>query len=814
MVVISPSDPVSIGNVVNLTCSCRGNLPLVRFGWIMITDGRPELISVNTAVYSFKVTNSDRQSEVVGAQVIVKILGIIMLVGALVIFEWWFRSRRSTKPVKVMSVITVQCVKMVTANMLLSFFFVSGALAACPEGTHPFISVPQKMEALSGSCLQIPCYITNDFIHKDGTGNVGKWIKSVPNRGIPKNVIFDSSKTVNIYPMNITGNLSERNCITLFSSLIINYTNTYYFRIENSAYKATAACDPLQIIVRDSPPRPRIEISGDLKEKESVTITCSASTPCPHSPPKLTWNLTQDPHNITEENTDQTFTTKIQKTITLSDKHDGVTITCSATYPVDGGNHKTAEERKTLNVSYAPKDTSVSISPSGLVSAGSLVNLKCSSRANPPVSSFTWFKISNDGLIKVSEGDFYSFNVICGGVYFCVATNDLGNETSSEIHLTVEDAPKDTSVSISPSGLVSAGSLVNLTCSSRANPPVSRFIWFKTSNDGPIKVSDKDLYSFNVTDGGFYYCVATNDLGNETSSEIMLIAEGTNPEFGVDVHITVKILGIVALYSTIIIFEWWFRSRCCNKPVKTNGANTFFGVWIKRDSDFVSNPNNVIFNSSKTDNTYPMNITGNLSERNCTTLFSNLKTSYTGTYYFRIENWPYRATAVCDPLQITVKDSPLSPRIEISGDLKEKESVTITCSASTPCPHSPPKLTWNLTQDPHNTIEENTDRTFTTKIQETITLSDKHDGVTITCSATYPVDGGNNKTAEERKTLNVSYAPKDTSVSISPSGLVSAGSWVNLTCSSRANPPVSSFTWFKTSNDGPIKVSEGDFLQL
>ncbi|XP_049912980.1 uncharacterized protein LOC126397931 [Epinephelus moara] len=128
MVDISPSDPVSVGSMVNLTCSCRGNPPLVHFGWIMITDGRPELISVNTAVYSFKVTNSDRgrlyfcgcgnsyvtkfslghqlmfegdrQSEVVGAQVIVKILGIIMLVGALVIFVWWFRSRRSTKPVK------------------------------------------------------------------------------------------------------------------------------------------------------------------------------------------------------------------------------------------------------------------------------------------------------------------------------------------------------------------------------------------------------------------------------------------------------------------------------------------------------------------------------------------------------------------------------------------------------------------------------------------------------------------------------------------------------------------------------------------
>ncbi|XP_033472827.2 B-cell receptor CD22-like [Epinephelus lanceolatus] len=499
-----------------------------------------------------------------------------------------------------MSVITVQSVKMVTANMLLRVFFVSGALADCPADPALFITAPKNMEALNGSCLQIPC----NYSAESGTGfditktTFGVWIKNnLDFANNPNNVIFNGSKANNINPIHITGNLSLRNCTTLYSSLITNYTDTYFFRIESTSFRATASCDPLQITVKDSPQKPSIEVPRDLKEKESVTITCSASTPCPHSPPKLTWNLTQDPHNTIEENTDQTLTTKIQETITLSDKHDGVTITCSATYPVDGGNFKTAEERKTLNVSYAPKDTSVSISPSDLVSAGSWVNLTCSSRANPPVSSFTWFK---------------------------------------------------------------------------------------TSKDGPIKVFDRDYYSFNVTDGGIYYCVATNDLGNGISPEIHLYIE----------------------------------------------------------------------------------------------------------------------------------DSPQKPSIEVPRDLKEKESVTITCSASTPCPHSPPKLTWNLTQDPHNTIEENTDQTLTTKIQETITLSDKHDGVTITCSATYPVDGGNFKTAEERKTLNVSYAPKDTSVSISPSDLVSAGSWVNLTCSSRANPPVSSFTWFKTSKDGPIKVFDRDYYSF
>ncbi|XP_030282918.1 sialic acid-binding Ig-like lectin 12 [Sparus aurata] len=485
------------------------------------------------------------------------------------------------------------CVNMVTANMLLCVLFISGALADCTKSSKLLITAPKKMEALSGSCLQIPCNFRaeqeQDF---DSSREIfGVWIKSdsrfEQNR---RNVIFNSSQSANTYPMSITGNLREKNCNTLFSSLITSYTNTYYFRIETDSFKATASCDPLQITVVDSPRRPTIEISGDLKEKESVTITCSAFTPCPHSPPKLTWNLQQDSHNKIEENTDGTFTTKIQETIPLSDQHDGYNISCSATYPVNVGKHvKTPEETKTLSVSYAPKNTSVSIS-------------------------------------------------------------------------------------------ASAGSWVNLTCSSRAKPPVS-FTWFRNSKDGPVNVAEGHFYSINVTNGGDYYCVATNDLGSQTSSEI---------------H-------------------------------QTN------------------------------------------------------------------------------------KDSPRRPTIEISGDLKEKESVTITCSAFTPCPHSPPKLTWNLQQDSHNKIEENTDGTFTTKIQETITLSDQHDGYNISCSATYPVNEGEHvKTAEETKTLSVSYAPKNTSVSIS----ASAGSWVNLTCSSRAKPPVSSFTWFRNSKDGLMNVSEGHFYSF
>jgi len=86
-----------------------------------------------------------------------------------------------------------------------------------------------------------------------------------------------------------------------------------------------------------------------------------------------------------------------------------------------------------------------------------------------------------------------------------------------------------------------------------------------------------------------------------------------------------------------------------------NSTGTIYGVWMKHNLSFHNDPNFVVFNSSKSANIYQMKITGNMSQKNCTTLFSDLKTTHTDKYFFRIENGPFRATACNDPLNITVK---------------------------------------------------------------------------------------------------------------------------------------------------------------
>lgn len=134
----------------------------------------------------------------------------------------------------------------------------AGVWADCTKPVVLFITTPKTMEALSGSCLQIPCNFSAKLIQQQQQQQFDSrretfavWIKSDPRFGeYPSNVIFNSSKTVQMYPMGLTGNLNEKNCTTLFSNLLRSYTDTYFFRIENKPFMATAACDGLQITVQ------------------------------------------------------------------------------------------------------------------------------------------------------------------------------------------------------------------------------------------------------------------------------------------------------------------------------------------------------------------------------------------------------------------------------------------------------------------------------------------------------------------------------------------------------------------------------------
>uniref|UniRef100_A0A672UEU5 Sialic acid binding Ig like lectin 1 n=1 Tax=Strigops habroptila TaxID=2489341 RepID=A0A672UEU5_STRHB len=80
------------------------------------------------------------------------------------------------------------------------------------------------------------------------------------------------------------------------------------------------------------------------------------------------------------------------------------------------------------------------------------------------------------------------------------------------------DAPKDTQVSVNPSGQnIRVGDTVSFTCEvSSSHPPVSVYRWYK---DGVAMGTEQILTLRDIRreDYGQYHCEVTNDRGSDTS---------------------------------------------------------------------------------------------------------------------------------------------------------------------------------------------------------------------------------------------------------------------------------------------------------
>ncbi|KAL1023688.1 hypothetical protein UPYG_G00044600, partial [Umbra pygmaea] len=251
--------------------------------------------------------------------------------------------------------------------------------------------------------------------------------------------------------------------------------------------------------------------SGEIVEGSSVSLTCSSDA----NPPvkNYTW---------------------YRKDVT-SPKASGQSYSINNIRSEDSGEYYCEAENECgrfnsssvfVDVHYGPKNTSVSVSPSGEIVEGSSVTLICSSDANPPVNNYTWYK-KNVTSPKASGQSYNITNITSedSGEYVCEVENKYGRLNYSSVIVDVHYGPKNTSVWVIPSGEIMEGSLVTLTCSSDANPPVNNYTWYKRNVTSP-KASGQSysITSFSPKDDGEYYCEAMNEHGRRRSNFIVLMA--------------------------------------------------------------------------------------------------------------------------------------------------------------------------------------------------------------------------------------------------------------------------------------------------
>ncbi|KAJ8404974.1 hypothetical protein AAFF_G00328950 [Aldrovandia affinis] len=348
-------------------------------------------------------------------------------------------------------------------------FILIGCLLQGALGREWGIWMPQSIEALSGSCVLIPCRFeipskydkhlragVNVIWKKGGHRGTAVFDSRLPESKIRKNEIEGE----------LTGDLLKKNCTTILDNFPLGYSAEYAFRLESQSLNFNFQPD-VQIDVQDSPPKPKLSsVKVEVTEGSSVSLNCSAAAPCPTLPPNLTWTpRLSDSVDQLQENQDQTKYVSSVLTFIASHLHHGQKITCTALYKLQqGDSQKISEASLTLSILYMPQ-----ISASGSCSrTAAEISCSCESHGNPS-PSMEWCvsglrvtnstdrvireeHLGNTGLrssltMRHSQGDTPTL--------LCLSTNTLG---SSSLQLLIP-SPEQHSILLS-TGLLVIGILV------------------------------------------------------------------------------------------------------------------------------------------------------------------------------------------------------------------------------------------------------------------------------------------------------------------------------------------------------------------
>ncbi|XP_069804167.1 myeloid cell surface antigen CD33-like [Dendropsophus ebraccatus] len=162
---------------------------------------------------------------------------------------------------------------------------VSIILQVC-VGQEKKFNFPSTIQALLGSCVEIPCYTSGP------TANVVWHVKKAPQG---QRIIYstDVSQISSVY-RNRAELLrpAPENC-TLRIHDVARSDGMSYFPQERklSSFLATFITTYVTLQVIELPPEPVLIVPGEMSVGETKTVTCMVNYTCASSPPTFTWNL-------------------------------------------------------------------------------------------------------------------------------------------------------------------------------------------------------------------------------------------------------------------------------------------------------------------------------------------------------------------------------------------------------------------------------------------------------------------------------------------------------------------------------------------
>ncbi|KAG8550223.1 hypothetical protein GDO81_027495, partial [Engystomops pustulosus] len=361
---------------------------------------------------------------------------------------------------------------------------------------------PSRITALLGSCVEIPC-----TYHPAGTsdtsGTVWYLYRSLGTD--PK--IFnnkDSSSVMEKYRDRTSLVRGDKSCTLRIDPVRRGDEGKYYpGNRKINAYKKHSKT--VILTVTDSPGNIELNGTQTIKEGEATTMQCFVDHTCRSSPPSIQWNKPGQIKVPSEEISAANWREKSELTYFPTLVDDGATVQCTATY------HKGQQTQRsiTLDIKYAPKNVTITITGKAEFREGSDVTLQCNSVSRPDVSEYEWYK----GETRLPDrGREMTVRSVTRDMepYSCAARNTVGRGESAPIHIPVIYAAAGVHITVRNDH--------EMVCDFRSSrPDVTHYTWRK---DGSILHNEtgKTLtIDNNGHNNGRYSCIAHNRVGNSSS---------------------------------------------------------------------------------------------------------------------------------------------------------------------------------------------------------------------------------------------------------------------------------------------------------
>uniref|UniRef100_A0ABM5EQZ3 B-cell receptor CD22 n=1 Tax=Pogona vitticeps TaxID=103695 RepID=A0ABM5EQZ3_9SAUR len=414
-----------------------------------------------------------------------------------------------------------------------------------------------------------------------------------------------------------------------------------------------------------------------------------------------------------------------------------------------------------LNILDAPKGVKLRADPGTTLREGEKLSLECLVNSTyPDVLEYQWWK-NNDLTNGMMHGSRMNIDPLGGhhsGHYKCGARNGLGTTESEELPIDVQYPPKETKMQF-PSRTIEENDAVTLECSFTANPPITKYEWYKNSESNVVS-SQRELrfQAIQPNDSGTYHCKAYNPIDEATSSL-----------FTLDVLYRPKDIQLAVLNSLPI------------KEGQTIQFNCSVGSSNPRTNWYKLLENNMV-------RTRP-------AESSLITFPA--KPGRATTYHCEACN-----TVGCTPsprISVNVHFAPKNVKAvrDPPGPIKEGAFLNLSCQVEAA---NPEEMTYRWSKD-----QQPLDAKGAALILQEVAPGDSG---SYSCDATNSVG----TTASRPLQLNVQYGPRSVSVTVDTKEAIIEGNNVLLRCENDAKPPSHSYKWYWNGEEIFQKTS--DVLEL